>query len=101
MCRGPAEINKRSIPDETSYETAESRDGRRYTPLIDPNYGAEIFRIERGRQRGGAHQVAEHNADLTSLCGRFERVEVNRPILRISLARLVERIRGTHRRDRF
>jgi hypothetical protein len=99
MCRRPPEINKHSIPDEASHAAAKSRHGRRYTVLIDANYGAEIFRIEAGRQCRGACQVAEHYAELTPLCNRAERV-LDPPLLRVSLARLVGWIRPAHRGDR-
>src|ERR1700733_13965701 len=92
-------INQHSIPDVASNEAARSRHGRRYTALIGPNYGAEIFGIEPSRQCCGARQVAEHHAELTSLCNRSWR-EIDPPILPLCLVGLVGGSRGTHRRDR-
>ena len=44
-------------------------------------------------------QVAEHDAELTSLCNRSERV-IDPPILAVSLAGLVDWSRGAHCSDR-
>ena len=90
----PTEINQHAIADVARNEPAEAGDCRPDARLIGADHRTQIFWVKPGRQRGGARDVAEHDAELPALRnvgpGRFRL---------LGMLSTCRRRRGAQRRD--
>jgi hypothetical protein len=64
---GPAEVGHDAVAHELGDIALEAPDLARYRVLVGPQYVAHLLGIKPRRQRGRAHQIDEHDRQLTAL----------------------------------
>ena len=67
MCAGIAEIDEDAVADVAADESVEPGDDAGATILIGADDRPQVLGIELARQRGRAHEIAEHDREVAPL----------------------------------